>query len=63
MEAAFHVLEQNCPVATAVCPQCDFTNLIVGLSTLLAYVCQNCSESVAAGNPHGRSEYKLPASC
>lgn len=55
MEAAIHALELNCPVATAVCPHCDFTNAVVGLSTPLAYVCQNCGESVVAENHHGKS--------
>lgn len=55
MEAAIHALELNSPVATAVCPHCDSTNVVVGISTLLAYVCENCGESVTVENPQGRS--------
>jgi hypothetical protein len=50
VEAAIHALGLNCPVATSVCPHCNFTNVVVGVSTLLAYVCENCGESVTGAS-------------
>src|SRR3569623_793078 len=39
IEAAIHALELNCPVATAGCPHCDFTNVVVGpLNTACLYL-------------------------
>jgi hypothetical protein len=46
LSAALHALELSVGVATAICPHCRYPHLVVGLSTVKAFVCERCGAGV-----------------
>jgi uncharacterized protein (DUF983 family) len=42
-------MESSLEICTEMCPHCGKVNVFPGFSTMMAYICQECGESVNLG--------------